>query len=419
MANLIDRIRTGYNIISGKSDWIDIRPERHITSLYPSSMMNRPAFDSNKSVLAPIMNRIAIDAAAIPIRHVRVDELEQFQGVIQSELNDRLTIRANMDQSGTVFIQEAVETLLQNGHVALVPVEISSNPRTGSFDILSIRVGTIIQWFNGSVRVSLYDELRGDMAEIELPKEFVAIAYNPMYNVMNEPNSTLRRLIDRLALLDVADGKLFSPQLDVIIQLPYALKGERRVAEAERRLGQIQQQLDDSKYGIAYLDATEKITQLNRPVTNGLVETVVTLQESLHAQLGLTPAIFAGNPSQEEMVFYNNRTILPIVKALTDAMMGSFFSLTALRQGHRIMGSPSLFKMAPLSEFASAADALTRNEILTSNEIRSFMGIGPSGDPKADQLRNKNLNEKGGGAPQQSPQPPPEQLQPPVEGVVE
>ena len=283
-------------------------------------------------------------------------------------------------------------TIYNTENFALVPIEVSNRPDQGQFDILSIRACEITQWYNESVEVSVYNELTGQRVEKVLPKGYAAVAYNPLYAVMNETNSTLKRLIDRLGLLDRADGKQFSPQLDLIIQLPYALKTTKRQTEADRRLSAIEAQLEESKYGIAYIDATEKVTQLNRPVTNDLVNTITALTESLHAQLGLTPSIFAGSATQDELISYNNRTILPIVKALTDAMIGTFFSRTAIRQGNSIMAFPSLFKMAPLSEFADSADKLTRNEIMTSNEVRAVIGLVPSSDPEADVLRNKNLN---------------------------
>jgi len=392
MPSFMDRLKTSYNILRNKESWVTVSPDDHIVSLSPTSITRRLSYDSQKTVLSPIVTRISIDAANIPLRHVLVDEYGQFKENRDSELNDRLTIRANLDQSGVAFLQDAVGTMLENGSCALVPIEISSNPNTGGFDILSLRVAPIVEWYNGAVRVSVYNELTGEREEKVLPKGFVGIAYNPLYSVMNEPNSTLKRLVDRLALLDMADGKQFSPQLDLIIQLPYTLKNDRRQAEADRRLETIQQQLDDSKYGIAYVDSTEKITQLNRPVTNTLFETVKELTESLHAQLGLTPSIFSGTATPEEMLMYNNRTILPIIKALTDAMVGSFFTRTAIRQGHTIMAFPDLFKMAPLSEFSAAADSLNRNEIMTSNELRAVIGLYPSRDPEADKLRNKNLN---------------------------
>lgn len=240
-----------------------------------------------------------------------------------------------------------------------------------------------------------------------LPKAFVAICYNPMYAIMNEPNSTLQRLINRLALLDVADGQLFSPQLDLILQLPYTLKNEKREAEAIRRLESLENQLYDRKYGVGYIDATEKITQLNRPATNTLFDTVTNLTESLHNQLGLTPSIFSGSATQEELLMYHNRTILPVLKSLTDSVNGAFFSRTSIRQGNRIMAFPELFKMAPLETFAEAADKLTRNAIMSSNEIRAQIGLEASDEPDADALRNKNLNQSDNVAPGEQPAPQP------------
>jgi hypothetical protein len=396
MTKFMDRLKMSIDVLTGNPPPIATVPEENlVTSMGPigGSTSYRMAYDSKSAVLAPIVGRISIDAAAVPIRHVIVDEYQKFKEIKQSELNERLAIRANIDQSGVAFIQDAVITMLTEGACVLVPIEIAQSPNSGdSFDILSIRVGSVVDWRTKSVVVSVYNERIGQKQEITLPKDFVAIAYNPLYSVMNEQNSTLRRLVDRLALLDVADGRLFSPGLDLIVQLPYTLKTDRRKEEADRRIAAIESQLEDSKRGIAYIDATEKVTQLNRPVTNTLFETVKSLTESLHSQLGLTPSIFAGNATPEEMLSYNNRTILPIVKALSDAMVGSFFTRTAISQGHYVMGLPDLFKMAPIGDLAEAADKLTRNEIMTSNEIRGAIGLPPSKDPEADALRNKNLN---------------------------
>lgn len=402
--SFMDRARKSFNILLDRQYEVPRIPvQDRVTSSAPSSMGTRIAYDNAKAVLAPIMTRISIDVAAVPIRHIVVDELDRYVSTKKSELNDRLSIRANIDQSGVAMIQNAVLTMLDDGSCGMVPVEVNKNPNGQVVDIMSMRVGSITQWFNRSVEMLIWNEITGDYTTKILPKDYVGIAYNPLYHVMNEPNSTLRRLIDRLAILDVADGKILSPQLDLIIQLPYVLKNERRQAEAESRLRTIESQLEDSKYGIAYIDASENATQLNRPVTNTLVETVVSLTESLHAQLGLTPSIFAGTATQEEMMLYNNRTILPIVTALTDAMVGSFLTRTAIRQGQRVRGFPDLFKMAPLSEFAEASDALTRNEIMTANEIRAEIGLEPSTDPSADELRNKNLNQSTEETPPESP----------------
>ena len=391
MPSFMDRLKASYNVLRGSGP--EIGPEEMVTSTFPSSTYSRISYDAASAVTAPIKTRIAVDAANIPIRHVVVDEFGQYTETKKSELNDRLTIMANIDQSGTAFIQDAVMTMLENGACALVPVEVSSNPSSGTYDILSIRVAPVVEWFNYSVTVDVYNEFLGEKQHKTLPKSFVAIAYNPLYPIMNEPNSTLKRLIDRLALLDVADNNFFSSQLDLILQLPYTLKNEKREAEAIRRLESLENQMNDRKYGVAYIDATEKITQLNRPATNTLFDTVTKLTESLHSQLGLTPSIFAGTATQEEMLAYNNRTILPIVKSVTDSITGAFFSRTAIRQGNAVMAFPDLFKMAPLEAFAEAADKLTRNAIMSSNEIRSVVGLHASEEPDADALRNKNLNQ--------------------------
>lgn len=402
MPSFMDRLKASYNVFRNSEP--DPGPEQTVTSTFPSSTYSRISYDTASAVLAPIKTRIAIDAAAIPIRHVLVDEVGKYKETKKSELNDRLTIMANVDQSGTAFIQDAVMTMLEHGACALVPVEISSHPGSGTYEILSMRVAPIVEWFNYSVTVDVYNELTGDKQHKQLPKSFVAIAYNPLYPIMNESNSTLKRLIDRLALLDVADNKFFSPQLDILLQLPYTLKNDKREAEAIRRLASLEAQLEDRKHGIAYIDATEKVHQLNRPATNTLFDTVVKLQESLHSQLGLTPSIFSGTATQEEMLQYNNRTVLPIVKSITDSMTGAFFSRTAIRQGNAILAFPNLFKMAPLETFAEAADKLTRNAIMSSNEIRAVVGLESSNEPDADALRNKNLNASDN-VPGQAPQP--------------
>jgi hypothetical protein len=389
MTSFMQRLKKSWNVLTTGDI---VTPETMVTSSVPSASYARMRYDSSRSVLAPILTRIAIDAAAIPVKHVILDETQRLKGYVPSELDDRLNIMANVDQTGPAFIQDAIMTMLETGACALVPIETSAHPSSGRYDILSMRVAEINQWFNYSVEVDVYNEQTGDRTQKILPKSYVAIAYNPMYAVMNAPNSTLTRLVEKLALLDVNDNRAYSAQLDLLLQLPFTLKGERRQEEAERRVAQLEEQLNNRKYGIAYIDATEKATQLNRPVTNALFETIDSLTESLHAQLGLTPAIFSGTASQEEILLYNNRTVLPVIKAITSAMVGAFFSKTAVTQGHSIQAYPKLFKMAPLLEVADAADKLTRNEIMTSNEVRAEVGLEPSKDPEADTLRNKNLN---------------------------
>jgi hypothetical protein len=391
MPSFMDRVKLSYNVLRNKGPTVG--PTQMVMSASPSSVYSGLTYSTEASVLAPIKTRIAMDAANIPMRHVLVDERKQYLEDRQSELNDRLTIMANVDQTGIAFIQDAVMTLLEEGACVLVPIEISRSPNSSSYDILSMRVGRVVDWMNYSLRIEVYNELTGEREEKILPKSFMAVCYNPLYAVMNEPNGTLRRLVQKLALLDQADGRLYSPQLDLILQLPFTTKTSRKQTEADRRLESLENQLYESKYGIGYIDPTEKVTQLNRPVTNTLADTVDGLVSSLHSQLGLTPSIFAGTATQEEMLLYYNRTILPVLRALTDAMVGAFFSRTAIRQGNDIQVFPSLFKMAPLETFAEAADKFTRNAIMSSNEIRAVVGMPPHSDPDADALRNKNLNQ--------------------------
>lgn len=405
------RAKRAYNILRDVETPEILPPEYRVTSVNNmASSINRLRYDTSKAVLAPIQNRIAIDSASVPVRHVLVDEYKQFVDVKESELNDRFAYMANVDQTGRALIQDAAQSMLSEGAIAMVPVEVSSNPRYGgSYDILSLRVATIEEWFNYSVRVNVYNELTGERESKTLPKSFVAICYNPMYAVMNEANSTMRRLIDALALLDVADSRYHSPGLDLIIQLPYAVKTLKRQEEASRRLDALEEQLKDRAYGVGYIDATERVTQLNRPATNTLMDKVKALTEALHSQLGLTPAIFAGTASQEEMIAYNNRTVLPVLNAIVEPMIGAFFTRTAISQGNSIMAFPNLFKMAPIEVVSEAADKLTRNEIASSNEIRAAIGFRKSDDQNADELRNKNLNRSDNVTPEEQPQEDPNQ----------
>ena len=392
MPSFMNRARLAYKVL--RNEPFVVERDDMVTSYVPATTAHQAmSYDSTRSVLAPIQTRIAMDVANVPLRHVKVDKKGKFLGVKEdSELNDRLAYAANIDQTGTAFVQDGTMTMLGTGHAVLFPTETSKPPSQGDYDILSMRVGTVSEWFNYSVRVDVYNELEGRRTSIVVPKSYVAIPYNPLYAVMNESNSTMRRLIDKLALLDVADSRLYSSQLDLVLQLSFAASSARKKAEAQRRLEEVEALLYERKYGITYVDSNEKITQLNRPVPNSLVQAVNGLTESLHSQLGLTPAVFMGTASQEEMLAYNNKTIYPILKALCETMTVSFFSRTAIRQGNRIRPLQDLFKMAPLIEIADAADKLTRNEILTSNEVRSEIGYEVSDDPNADELRNKNLN---------------------------
>lgn len=393
MAGLMNRLRLSYNILANKVT-VD-EPSQVISSELPSAGYGLIWRDSSSAVLSPLQNRIAIDAANVPMGHVRLDENGRFVDRINSELNDRLTRVANIDQTGPVFIQDAVMTMLEHGSAVLVPVDVTTNPeRSTAYDILSLRIGTVTEWFNRSVGVKVYNERSGAREEVILPKSFVAIAYNPLYSIMNAPNSTLKRLIDKLALLDVADAKIGSPNLDLILQLPFATKNDRREKEALRRIQVLEEQLANSRYGIAYVDGTEKITQLNRPVTNALADQVKYLTDTLYNQLGLTESVFNGTASDEEMLAYYNRTVKPILDAITGAIVAAFLTKTAVAQGQSVKTFPDLFKMSPVSVLAEAADSFTRNEIMSSNEVRSLLGLKPVADPAADELRNKNLNKE-------------------------
>ena len=390
MPGFRSRVITAYNVLTNGRD--DKLSPRDTVPSHNEVVYRKAWVDNAAAVLAPIQTRVAMDAANIPIRHVRIDEFDRYLNTIDSELNDRLKIDANIDQTGKAFIQDAVQTMLSSGSCAAVPINVSYNPYDKtSYDILDMRVGPIVDWFNRSVRVDIYDEEIGERRQQIFPKVYAAVAYNPLYAIMNAPNSTLRRLIDKLALLDIADSKLNSPKLDLILQLPYTLKSESRLAEAKRRIEVLTEQLLDSRYGIAYVDATEKIHQLNRPVLNNLMDEVNVLSASLYNQLGLTQSVFDGTADQQTIIAYLNRSVLPILNSLIDSMIRSFLTRTARKQGQSIMAFPEIFKMAPLSDIADAADKFTRNEILTGNELRQLLGVQPSSDPKADELRNKNI----------------------------
>ncbi|UNI72572.1 MAG: portal protein [Chaetfec virus UA24_144] len=353
----------------------------------------RLAIYNERTIISSIYNRIAIDVAAVRIRHVRRNANGHFLETIDSPLDQCLTTSANLDQTGRAFVQDLAISLFDEGSVAIVPVETSVSPvNTAAFDVLSMRVGRIVEWYPDSVRVSTYNEWKGQREEIVLPKASVAIVENPLYSVMNEPNSTLRRLTHKLALLDQVDEQSSAGKLDVIIQLPYTIKSEARQAQAEKRRKQIEMQLEGTKYGIAYIDGTEKVTQLNRPAENNLMTQIESLTALLYSQLGLTKEVFEGTADEKTMLNYFNRTVEPIVAAICDAMARSFLTKTARTQGQDIMYFNDPFKLVPVSELADIADRFTRNEIMSSNEMRAIMGMRPVDDPRADELRNKNLN---------------------------
>jgi len=349
---------------------------------------------NERSIVTSVYNRIALDASSVSIQHVRLDENNRFLSVIDSGLNNCLTVEANIDQTGRAFIQDIVMSMLDEGSVAIVPVDTTFDPKiTGSYDILSMRTGKILEWYPSHVKVRVYNEKTGRKEDIILPKKTVGIVENPLYAVINEPNSTMQRLIRKLNLLDVVDEQSSSGKLDLIIQLPYVIKSEARRQQAEKRRQEIVDQLTGSKYGIAYTDGTERITQLNRPVENNLMKQIEYLTSMLYSQLGITQSILDGTADDKTMLNYYNRTIEPILSAIVDEMKRKFLTKTARSQSQSIMFFRDPFKLVPVNEISEIADKFTRNEIMTSNEIRQIIGMKPSDDPKADELRNKNLSQ--------------------------
>lgn len=348
---------------------------------------------NERSIVTSVYNRIALDAAAITLQHCKLDENDRLVSTLDTGLNKCLTLEANIDQTGRAFIQDIVMSMLDEGCVAIVPVETTIDPKnTESYKIESMRTAKILEWYPEYVRVRLYNERVGRKEEITLPKKMVAIVENPLYAVVNEPNSTMQRLIRKLSLLDVTDEQTASGKLDLIIQLPYIIKSEARRQQAEQRRKDIEMQLAGSKYGIAYTDGTEKITQLNRSLENNLMKQVEYLTNLLFSQLGITQTILDGTADEKTMLNYYTRTIEPIISAIADEMKRKFLSKTARSQRQSIMFFRDPFKLVPVNDIAEIADKFTRNEIMTSNEIRQIVGMKPSNDPKADQLINSNLN---------------------------
>lgn len=361
-----------------------------------SSRPDRVRFSrgNERSMITSIYNRIALDAAAIDIKHVKLDDNNRYLETVDSKLNYCLTQEANIDQTGRAFLQDVVMSMLDEGCVAIVPVDTTLNPNvTGSYDILSMRTAKIVEWYPSKVRVKLYNERTGLHEEILLPKSMVAIIENPLYAVMNEPNSTMQRLIRKLNMLDVVDEQTSSGKLDLIIQLPYVVKSEARRQQAEARRKDIERQLSGSKYGIAYTDGTERITQLNRAAENNLMSQVEYLTNLMYSQLGLTTTIMDGTADEKTMLNFYSRTIEPILSAIVDEMNRKFLTKTARSQKQTIMYFRDPFVLVPVNDISEIADKFTRNEILTSNEVRQIIGMRPSKDPAADELRNKNLSQ--------------------------
>lgn len=359
---------------------------------------------NERSIITSVYNRIALDVAALNVQHFRLDENGRFLSVIQDGLNTCLTVEANIDQTARAFIQDIVVSMLDEGCVAIVPVDTTYDPSvTGSYDIQTMRVGKILDWYPQHVRVRLYNERTGAKENILVPKSTVAIVENPLYAVVNEPNSTMQRLIRKLNLLDVIDEQSGSGKLDLIIQLPYVIKTEARRQQAENRRKDIEAQLSGTKYGIAYADGTERITQLNRSVNNNLMSQIEYLTSMLYSQLGITQSILDGTADEKTMLNYNNRTIEPIISAIVDEMKRKFLTKTARSQSQSISFFRDPFKLVPVNDIAEIADKFTRNEIMTSNEIRQVIGMKPSDDPRADELRNKNLSAPSESEPETNP----------------
>ena len=348
---------------------------------------------NERSIVTSVYNRIALDVAAINIRHVQLDDEERFLGVVNSDLNKCLSLEANLDQTGRAFIQDMVMSMMDEGCIAIVPIDTDDDPDdTEGYKIYSMRVGRIRDWYPAHVRVEVYNESKGRKQDIVVPKKTIGIVENPLYAVINEPNSTMQRLIRKLNLLDAVDEQSSAGKLDLIIQLPYVIKSDARRQQAEQRRRDIEQQLAGSKYGIAYVDGTEKITQLNRSLENNLMKQIEYLTNMLYSQLGITQSILDGTADEKTMLNYYNRTIEPIISAITDEMKRKFLSKTARSQRKSIMFFRDPFKLVPVGELAEISDKFTRNEIASSNEIRQVIGWKPSSDPKADELRNSNLS---------------------------
>ena len=349
---------------------------------------------NERTIVTSVYNRIALDAAAVEIKHVRLDKNERYLETIDSGINRCLNEEANIDQTGRAFIQDVVMSMLDEGCVAIVPVDTTFNPNiTNSYDIQSMRVGKILQWYPNHIQVRVYNEKTGNKEDIIVPKNMVGIIENPLYAVINEPNSTMQRLIRKLSLLDAVDEQSGSGKLDLIIQLPYTIKTEARRQQAEARRKEIEVQLTNSKYGIAYTDGTERITQLNRPIENNLMKQIEYLTSMLYSQLGITQSILDGTADEKTMLNYYSRSIEPIISAIVDELKRKFLTRTARSQLQSFLFFRDPFKLVPITEIATIADTFTRNEILSSNEVRQLIGIKPSSDPKADQLRNSNLNQ--------------------------
>jgi len=385
------RLKTAWNVFLNKDPTHDYMDSGYGYSYRP----DRPRLTrgNERSIVTSVYNRIALDVASITIQHVILDENDRFLSYVNSGLNTCLTLEANVDQTGRAFIQDVVMSMLDEGCVAVVPIDTDVNDNTPlGFDVESMRTGKILEWYPNMVKVKAYNERKGIKEDIVVPKSTTAIIENPLYSVINEPNSTMQRLIRKLNLLDAVDEQSGSGKLDLIIQLPFAIKSEARRAQAEKRRLDVETQLSNTKYGVAYTDGTERITQLNRPVNNNLMTQIEYLTSMLYSQLGISASVLDGTADEKTMLNYYSRTIEPIISAIVDEMKRSFLTKAARIQRHSIMFFKDPFRLVPLSELAEIADKFTRNEIMSSNEIREITGRKPSSDPKADELKNKNIS---------------------------
>lgn len=389
---LMDRLKHAWNIFKNKDptqvNW-NIGPSY---GYRPDRM--RYTRGNERSIVTAVYNRIAMDVAAVNLKHIRLDENDRYQETIDSGLNNCLSIEANLDQTGRAFIQDLVASMLDEGCVAAVPTDADDEPEdSGNFKVYTLRTGKILEWYPRHVKVEVYNEQEGQRQQIIIPKSTVPLIENPMYSVMNEPNSIYQRLVRKLTLLDVVDEQTSSGKLDLVIQLPYIIKTEARRVQAEKRRRDIEKQLSEGRYGIAYTDGTERITQLNRPVENNLMKQIEYLTSMFFSQLGITQSILDGTADEKTMLNYYNRTIEPILSAIADEMKRKFLTPTARSQKQTIAYFRDPFKLVPVNDIAEIADKFTRNEIMTSNEIRQVIGMKPSSDPNADVLRNKNLSD--------------------------
>lgn len=408
--SLRERLQHGWNAFMGRDPTLTVYPSYPDTYRPDHVRLSR---GSERTIINSILNRIAVDVATFNIEHVQRDENKRYKESKKSSLNDCFTVNANADQTARMFLQDAAMSLLDEGSIAIVPTTATADPRfTNSYDIGSLRIGKVTQWYPQQVKVSLYNEMTGQKEERLYPKSMVALPENPFYAIMNEPNSIYRRLVEKLRMLDVIDRESSSGKLDLIIQVPYSTRSGIRKDQAEKRRAEIEQQLTGSKYGVAYIDSSEKVIQLNRAIENNLFNQVEYYTNMLLSQLGMPPSLFDGTADEMTIMNYQSRTVVPIITAIVESMHWKFLTKTARSQGQAIMFFNDPFRFTPISKLAEIANSLNRNEILTSNEIRQIIGYKPSDDPKADELKNSNLyNEADGAPPGETNKEPQEKLQ--------